>query len=176
MIRLRSKDFKTDISRNFGDEVFRVPNKSFVNINEAEFFRMIDMISYRPKLLIETGTASGCSALLLSQYAERIITFDVVEAPVRRDIWKFYGVDDRITSHVIKKTSEIPGLIPEEFDFAFIDGDHTYAGCALDIAVLEKCRRILFHDVSHPPIMRAINELIRRKDGVYLQSGVMFGY
>jgi len=169
-------NYKNDILKNFGDAALQVPELSFVIFNEIEFNLIVNEIDYKPKLLVETGTASGCSALLLSQFAERIITFDIIDVKMKYDIWKFYDVDKRITAHTIKDTSEIPALIDKEFDFAFIDGDHSYEGCSKDIAVVEKCGRILFHDVYHPPIVKAINELRERKGGNYIQCGVTFGY
>lgn len=169
-------DFRAEILHNFGHASLQVPELSFVISNEAEFYAIMDKINCRPKLILETGTASGCSALLLLQYAEKVVTFDVQEVPMKYDIWDFFGVRDRITSHIIKDTSEIPNLLTEEFDFAFIDGDHSYGGCSRDIVIAEKCGRILFHDVYHPPIIQAINELRTRKGGVYIQCGPTFGY
>lgn len=169
-------DFRADLLRNFGHAVLQVPELSFVISNELEFRDIMAAIAYRPKLVFETGTASGCSALMLLQYAEKVVTFDVKEVPMKYDVWKHYGVADRVKAHVIKDTSEIADLLTEEFDFAFIDGDHSYEGCAKDIAVAEKCGRLLFHDVYHPPIIQAINELRARRGGNYIQCGGTFGY
>lgn len=169
-------NIKQEIFDVFGHAPHQYPELSIISLNEAEFYTIMDKINYRPKLVLETGTASGCSALLLMQYAKRVITFDVIEVPMKYDIWKHFGVLDKITSYIIKDTSEISALIDEEFDFAFVDSDHTYEGCSKDISVVEECGRILFHDVYHPPIIKAINELRERNPGNYIQCGGTFGY
>ena len=169
-------DFRTDLLNKFGDASLQVPELSFVISNEAEFYKIMEKIAYKPKVVLETGTASGCSALLLAQYAYEIVTFDVKEVQMKYDIWLHYGVKDRVTAHVIKDTSEIPALMTKEFDFAFIDGDHSYEGCSKDIDIAEKCGRILFHDVYHEPIQKAYKELMARKGGNWIQVGGTFGY
>lgn len=169
-------DYRSDILHNFGDAALQVPELSFVISNEVEFKQIMDAIGYRPNVVLETGTASGCSALMLLQYANKVVTFDIKEVSMKYDIWRHYGVLERVKAFVVKETSEIPGLLTEDFDFAFVDGDHSYEGCAKDILIVEKCGRILFHDIYHPPIIQAINELRARKGGSYIQCGPTFGY
>lgn len=169
-------EFKQLIYDAFGDAALQVPELSFVISNEYEFHIIMTKIAYKPKVVLETGTASGCSALLLAQYADEIVTFDVIDVPMKYDIWKHFGVHGKITAHTIKDTSEIPGLLTKEFDFAFIDGDHSYEGCSKDIAIAEKCGRLLFHDIYHSPIISAIRDLTKRKGGIYFVCGPTFGY
>lgn len=171
--------FNRDIINNFGEDAVMKPELSFVVDCEDEFFDFMQIIKIKEiksKLLIETGTASGISSLLLSSYAEKIITFDIIDIPIKYDIWDFYKVRDKIEFHLIKNTSEINDFVKQDFDFAFIDGDHSYEGCSKDIQILEKCGKLLFHDVYHPPIAKAIQELLIRKSGNYISTGRTFGY
>lgn len=171
--------FNQDITDNFGKDTVIKPELSFVVDCEGEFFdfmQTIKMSEIESKLLIETGTASGISSLLLSSFVEKIITFDVIDISVKYSIWDFYKVKNKIEFHLIKDTSEINEFVKEDFDFAFIDGDHSYEGCNKDIQILERCGKLLFHDVNYPPVGKAIQELLTKKGGDYISTGRTFGY
>jgi hypothetical protein len=38
-----------------------------------------------------------------------------------------------------------------DFDFVFIDGDHSFKGVRYDFELVKKCGRVLFHDYDRAP-------------------------
>jgi hypothetical protein len=60
-------------------------------------------------------------------------------------------------------------IAPERFDFAFIDGDHTFEGVQRDIEgtlpLLADNAVLLFHDSHHPPVRAGIDDFIARSGG-----------
>jgi hypothetical protein len=55
-----------------------------------------------------------------------------------------------------------------KFDFAFIDGDHTFEGVKNDFSLVSKCGRVLFHDYDTPkgsvnPVRKFIDTLDKNK-------------
>lgn len=115
-------------------------------LKDEELFRAILKSIGKRTAVVETGTHQGLSALLLSEFAERVYTFDVVDYVEKYVIWRKAGVQDRITFYKIGSDFE-KGTILEslKFDLAFIDGDH-YAGIDVDFWNVAHCGKVLFHD------------------------------
>lgn len=125
-----------------------------------------------PKKVVETGTQKGLSSALIAMYAGEVSTFDVVDHKIRHKIWECLGVRDKINSYIVESDDEkgeiIKGL---DFDFAFIDGDHSYEGCLFDWVCVERCGNVLVHDYGResrviqefPGVNKVIDELDDRE-------------
>lgn len=112
---------------------------------------------------LEIGTYHGITAVLLSQYFERVVCVSVDEDQKRLmkfDIVDFLGIKN-IEFHDVEdnaqKASVINGM---EFSFAYSDGDHTHDARA-DWALVERCGRVLQHEFwpIQVPVWNLINAL-----------------
>jgi hypothetical protein len=105
----------------------------------------------QPKRVIEIGTHQGVSAGLLAEYAENVITVDVIPNPVREQVWKSLGVQGRIRGCVHKsqggRDAEIAAAA-KHADLAFVDGSHLMRDVEydFDLVVRAGCRRVILHD------------------------------
>jgi predicted O-methyltransferase YrrM len=140
--------------------------------------------------IIETGTARGFSALVMAKVLKdfnkrgHIKTFDILPHDKRQ---KWNCIDDETG----EKTREellapwkdllpyiefISGdtkkkLVPQEVDFAFIDGSHTYEDIKHETNCLKGVKVIVFDDYTpsqFPGIVRAVDECKGKK--TYLHS------
>lgn len=117
----------------------------------------------RPARIAEVGTNHGVSTLVMAQALEdceapgHIFTVDInlaVLTIARRQI-KEASLEHRIT--VIP--GDVSKLPPEDFDLAFIDGDHSYEGAKRDLTALyERSRVLLLHDARQYPAVRKAAE------------------
>ncbi len=95
---------------------------------------------------VETGTYLGWSALLLSDYAEHVHTFDKIDGTQAIETWTQFGRADRITYHRIDTDADKARILAGiDFDFAFVDGLRI-GGVAVGFGFLYGCGRVLFHD------------------------------
>jgi len=115
-------------------------------IRDEEIFRQI-LESCKPiGCCIEIGTYIGLSAALLSEYATIVHTYDVCNMIQRDIIWKRFKVKNVVFHHIKNDTEKV---LPSEFDFAFIDGQHNGDGPAKDFELVKRCECVLFHDYKH---------------------------
>ena len=99
--------------------------------------------------VVEIGTWCGLSAMVLAHYAEVVITIDTVRHPQLEAVLDTFGagIRDRISAiHVLNDHDKRNLVRHLDFDFAFVDGQHTLAGCELDFLITKKCGSVLFHD------------------------------
>lgn len=138
------------ILRRFGQTAFARSSACM------EFETFLKRIGARGRTCLEIGTYHGISAVVLSQYFERVICVSVDDRPrklMKRNIVnfleikniEFHDVPDNVT-----KAEVIKGL---DFDFCYSDGDHvndTYT----DFAMVKHCGRVLLHEawVLQPPV------------------------
>ncbi|MHA1302186.1 MAG: class I SAM-dependent methyltransferase [Candidatus Heimdallarchaeaceae archaeon] len=109
-----------------------------------EFFKTINI-----KTVVEIGTYRGVSAAYIAQFAKKVFTFDIVDWEEKYRVWYELGVGDRIRYFTIKDREDIRKVLGGiDFDFAFIDGKHTYEDVKADFELLKRCGRVLFHDVA----------------------------
>ncbi len=109
------------------------------------------------KTAVEIGTFNGVSTALLARFAEKVITIDIKDRPLKHKIWDYLKLKN-IKSYIVKGNEEKKKILDNlEFDFAFIDGDHSNA--QPDLELCKKCKRILFHDYDHRSVYDTVNSL-----------------
>lgn len=93
---------------------------------------------------LEIGTYLGVSGALLAHYANHLITIDLQPRTEPLAVWDYFGVEPKITYAVVLDNDSKKEFVKEQdFDFAFIDGNHSYEGLALDFEITHKCGRVL---------------------------------
>jgi len=98
---------------------------------------------------LEIGTKRGMSAMVLAHFAEVVITIDIVRDPLLDAVLATFntGLQGHIAPVIVRNDHDKRLLVRRlDFDMAFVDGEHTYAGCELDFLITKKCGRVLFHD------------------------------
>lgn len=100
------------------------------------------------KKCIEIGTFRGLSSVILAHYCEKVRTIDIQIFDEAFYLWRYFGVDKKIDYiNVVNKQTKKKAIEDfGTFDFAFIDGLHTYEGVKEDFELLQHCGNILFHD------------------------------
>lgn len=97
---------------------------------------------------LEIGTFHGITAIVLSQYFDRVICVtkeDEGAKPMKRELVEFLGIKN-IQFHDIKSNAEKAPIINGlEFDFCYNDGDHTN-DYQTDWDLVKRCGRILQHE------------------------------
>lgn len=158
-----NRNYRQKILDKFGS-ILTNPGAILLSNDENDFWSLIDEVSFTAKRLIEIGTARGISATLLAEVSDEILTFDIKDYPIKHKIWKYFEVEDKITDFIVKDTSDIAKELVQ-FDAAFLDGNHAFPYIIRDIFLVEKCGRILFHDIDIPSVANAVDELIARQGG-----------
>lgn len=112
--------------------------------------QLVRLRALRVDTIVEIGTRHGITAALLGRFAERVITIDIDKSPIVYDVLACAGVDNVVP--LIVHNDEAKGLLLDRlnFDLAFVDGDHHYAGVAFDFAHARRCGCVVFHDYADP--------------------------
>jgi len=159
-------EFYNLIDSKFAKEISGFPSAAK---RERAFRYYLELAN--PKIALEIGTCLGISTALIAQYADKVYTFDKADHPIKYKIWEFLGVSKKITPYIINnetEKSEICGNL--EFDFAFIDGCHSYEGVLSDFnCVKNKCSKILFDDYGYPAFP-GIVKLIQDLEGYFKKT------
>jgi len=117
---------------------------------------------------VEIGCRFGGTFIILVEYMRRFMDLDMAVAIdiTQTDIMTAYagrtvGVDYKIQSSADPQMKSFLGS--KNWDFAFIDGDHSYEGCVSDFhAVRQNASVIGFHDIASaacPGVVRAWQEV-----------------
>jgi hypothetical protein len=141
----------------------------------------------RPRSILEIGTFQGITTLNLALNSPpdtKIITVDLpalhnstrfyqtdpelsLQRP-RSNLWKDYGVQNKITQFLCDSAELSANHLPENIDMIFIDGSHSYEYVSKDtefaLSILSPKGMILWHD--YYPINQAykyLNELAQSK-------------
>ncbi len=105
---------------------------------------------YRLGTVVEIGTRHGVMAAVFARLAERVVTIDLHASPLVADVLACAGAANVLALRVRSDAAKALLLDGLDFDLAFIDGDHTVAGAALDFEHTRRCGRLLFHDYADP--------------------------
>jgi predicted O-methyltransferase YrrM len=115
--------------------------------------------------VVEIGTFCGATAAYMAQFADKVYTFDIRNL-YDRPTWEKLGLADKIEFHLVKDREEIRQILDGiDFDFAFIDEDHSEK-VRDSFDLVKRCGRVLFHDIEHPrfpAVSKFIDEIGARR-------------
>lgn len=133
------------------------------------------VVAFKPRCALEIGSAEGGSALLTCAAMDdngfgRMVCVDPqfrfadsVWERIRHRVTRVQGFSPQVLNQAALAVE------PERFDFAFIDGDHTFDGVQRDIQgvlpLLADQAVLLFHDSHHPPVRAGIDDIMARCSG-----------
>jgi hypothetical protein len=130
-----------------------------------EFESFLKRIKAGGKCALEIGTYNGITAVVLSQFFEKVVCVsvdaeDLKRRIIKRDIVKFLGITN-IEFHDCLDNSEKARIVQSmDFDFAYMDGDHTH-DTRTDFELVRRCGRVLFHEAwaIQEPVWNLTHEL-----------------
>lgn len=151
MTTLPGREFKARLAPGRHPKFFR---KSTLSIRDGAgvLERLLGEGKY--KRVLEIGTFRGVTAAFMAQFVDHVDTIDLQDGQLewmgqpfdRTAFWRSIKADN-INLHLVKDDAEKAKLIDRlDFDFAFIDGDHTAPHPANDFALVQRCGAVLFHD------------------------------
>lgn len=95
----------------------------------AQFFQMLIRVGHFKRCL-EVGTLSGYTSMSMALAVPDdglVVTIDIDDKYVRRDIWKKAGIDHKMDLRVKPAVDALNDVLAQygenNFDFIFIDGD-----------------------------------------------------
>lgn len=143
---------------------------SLLNSDEQVGF-FVDFITRNPKrkIAVEIGTYRGLSASLMAQYFDKIITIDINVHDEVKPLFQKLGLVDKVIPYAVKSLEAKAGILANiDFDFAFIDGDHTTGEPLKDFNLVGRCGRVLFHDycpgnIDYAGVIEAVDALPKGK-------------
>lgn len=136
----------------------------------------------RPKRVLEIGTFLGGSALIIAAALDDIGDgiMVCVDPNPRLPQENIDRIQHRATivaapsPEGLHKAMQIAG---DKFDFALIDGDHSYEGVVRDIEgtlpVVLPNSYLLFHDAHNEPVRRGINDMLAKYKRDLQDCGMM---
>ena len=144
----------------------------YLNDGENVLKRLAGKIKLR-RAVLEIGTYQGVSACVLSELFKDVLTLDIIEKPLLKDIITDYGNVCFIKAkNRIDEKSIVDKLFKNyEIDLVFIDGEHFNGELAKDWDMVQgKCDNILIHDYSpaFPEVYDFIND--KAKSGYYMTT------
>ena len=144
-----------NIVRLYGAKALR---KSAMNIRKGAGVIEWAMKGKGFRRAVEIGTYRGCATAEIAQYCDQVVTMDLVDGKLelidndykwdRYAFWRSLNVNNVVFCSILNNEEKRVLLEETEFDFAFIDGDHTRAGIELDFELVKKCGHVLFHDAD----------------------------
>ena len=142
-------------------------------IHSEDVVAMKDILKkYKPKVMLEIGSAYGTSTKLLAAIAEEFGGHVYCIEPDPRPEWTVNLKEHKL----LKYTTMIKGESPwvkwddrPEIDFLFIDGFHNYRNTFTDYFYWQKYLKVggvvAFHDTNRfPQVSRAVDEILRSED------------
>lgn len=110
---------------------------------------------------LEIGTFHGITAVILSQFFDRVVCVSIDEMPVmKREIVDYLGIKN-ISFYDAKDNKDKAAFVHAlKFDFCYQDGDHAH-DTLTDFAMVKRCGRVLLHEYwpLQPPVWNLVNSL-----------------
>lgn len=133
-----------------------------------EFEAFLRRIGAGGECCLEIGTYNGISALILSQFFERVVTISLedhgTDTKMKQRIFEACGVKNVHPIEIADDRQKAEIIPRHAFDFAYLDGDHV--NCTeSDFALTKHCGRVLFHEYwpLQPPVWNFVNALDPRE-------------
>jgi predicted O-methyltransferase YrrM len=156
--------------------------KSAIRHEDAAVFEQL-LAGKKYRTVLEIGTYRGCTAAEMSQYCERVVTFDLYHGRTEKDeqsvsrkvLWDSLGVknvDLILVNDDAEKKARIAAM---DFDFAFVDGAHDYESVRFDFELVRKCGRVLFHDYYAGGDDRNPDDVYRFVNSIHYGRVTVFG-
>ena len=92
--------------------------KQFVMANNYYWGLAAYIELYNVKYVLEFGTCTGSSAVIMSQAGSAVDTYDL------NDIWQLPGCPDNVTCFIAEDVRYIHSVSLEPYDMIFVDIDH----------------------------------------------------
>ena len=117
----------------------------------------------RSHVALEIGTFYGITAVLMSQYFERVICVSVDlegDREMKRRIVDHLGIRNVSFYDARDNADKAKFIHAAEFDFCYQDGDHTN-DTRTDFELVRRCGRVLFHEYwpLQPAVWNLVNSL-----------------
>lgn len=113
-----------------------------------EFEAFLKRIGAGGRTCLEIGTYHGITAILLSQYFDRVVCVSVDNDPgslMKHKLVDYLGIKN-IVFHDCANNDEKAAIINSlDFDFCYSDGDHTHDTYS-DFELVKRCGRVLQHE------------------------------
>ena len=130
-----------------------------------EFEAFLKRIGAGGGTCLEIGTYNGITAVVLSQFFDRVVCVSIDEPAlkrhiIKRDIVDFLGIKN-IEFLDVESNAEKEKIIKRlDFDFCYSDGDHTHDAYR-DFELVQRCGRVLLHEYwpIQPPVWNLVNAL-----------------
>lgn len=144
------------VMQRFGAQVFR---RSSVFHGLDEF---LSEQKVHGEICFEIGTWNGLTAVVLSQYFERVVSVDIVHNALKHEIIEHLGIRN-IRCFDIKDNADKRKVLREfcpDHDFAYMDGNHA-DDTMEDWKLVNGCGRVLFHEMwpFQPPVWQLVHSL-----------------
>lgn len=161
---------------HFGDNINEM---SCVYIADGENSLRHFLEGKRFRTIIEIGTYQGVSTAILSEYADKVHAIDIVDLPMRNEIFNFLGVTNvsfyKCSADFSDKEKKVKEIFSkEDVDLVFIDGDHWGKALEQEFNLVKACKKILIHDYepAFPVVYDFCNSL--RDNGCEIESKNLF--
>ena len=159
------------------DRIFDAPAEQLIH-ERLVIYSLV--FALRPQRILEIGTHWGGTATIMKAALDdfgngKIICVDpnpLITPKLLEELSPRIRIIKGFSPAVLPKAVEMAG---GRFDFALIDGDHTYEGVLRDIEgvipVLTDGANVIFHDSHNADIRRAIDEQADRFRDVFTDCG-----